>query len=110
MEPIELAPIQLPVLARIELHVGDEYSRPFPNVEVYGYLKGATASKIRGKTGPQGVFEARYIVPGTWRIETSVPDEPGDFGGRYSYEIEAMEEVQRIEMVIRERSKTDSGR
>ncbi|MEL6427997.1 MAG: carboxypeptidase-like regulatory domain-containing protein [Planctomycetota bacterium] len=102
-DSIELDAVQLPVLARLDLFVVDEFARPYPNVEVKGYLKGRTASALRGRTGPQGHFEVRYVVPGRWRIETEVPDEPGDVGGRYDYDIEATRDLQRIEMVIRER-------
>ena len=71
IRPLELEEVQLPALATLELMVVDEAARPFPDVDVVGYLRGAGRGSIRGRTGPQGRFRADYLQPGPWHIEAT---------------------------------------
>lgn len=97
--PVRLDEQTLPPLATIDLLVMDEVGRPFPDVEIVGYLRGAGSGALRGRTDPLGHYTADYLPPGPWRVEATYA--PQDMRGRKDWAFEASDEVQVLEMVIR---------
>lgn len=97
--PLELDDVQLPPLASLELLVVDEAARPFPDVDVVGYLRGAGRGSIRGRTGPQGRFSADYLQPGPWRIEATYATL--GYTGKRDWVLEATGMAIEKELIIR---------
>ena len=97
--PLELDEVQLPALAALELLVVDEAARPFPDVDVVGYLRGAGRGSIRGRTGPQGRLRADYLQPGPWRIEATYATL--GYTGKRDWVLEATGMAIEKELIIR---------
>ena len=96
---LELDDVLLPALATLELIVLDEAARPFPDVDVVGYLRGAGRGSIRGRTGPQGRFRADYLQPGPWRIEATYATL--GYSGKRDWVLEATGVAIEKELIIR---------
>ena len=96
---LELDDVLLPALATLELIVVDEAARPFPDVDVVGYLRGAGRGSIRGRTGPQGRFRADYLQPGPWRIEATYATL--GYSGKRDWVLEATGVAIEKELIIR---------
>lgn len=96
---LELDPVELPPLATLDVLVVDEAARPFPDVDLVGYLRGAGRGSIRGRTGPQGRFRADYLQPGPWRVEATYTTL--DYKGKRDWLLEAGVEVLEREIIIR---------
>lgn len=99
IRPLELDDVQLPDLATLELMVLDEAARPFPDVDVVGYLRGTGRGSIRGRTGPQGRLRADYLQPGPWRIEATYATL--GYTGKRDWVLEATGVTIEKELVIR---------
>ncbi len=96
---LELDDVQLPALATLELMVVDEAARPFPDVDVVGYLRGAGRGSIRGRTGPQGRLRADYLQPGPWRVEATYVTL--GYTGKRDWVLEATDVAIEKELIIR---------
>ena len=75
LKPIRLDEIVLPPLATLELLVVDEYGRPFPDVELVGYLRGTGSGSFRVQSDAVGRASIRYLAPGPWRVEAKYEPE-----------------------------------
>ncbi len=69
LEPVKMDEVTLPPLAPLEITALDEFGRPFPGVEVSGYLRGEGKGSFRTVSDAVGVVRVRFLTPGTWRIE-----------------------------------------
>lgn len=96
---IELDEVQLPDLVTLEILVVDEAARPFPDVEVVGYVRGSGSGSLRGTTDPQGRLRVDYLNPGPWRVEATY--EALGFAARRDWVLEVSDEIQEEEIVLR---------
>lgn len=71
LQPVALDEILLPPLASLEIETTDAYGRPFPDVELVGYLRGSGNGSFRAKTDAYGRATMRYLTPGPWRVDAT---------------------------------------
>ena len=71
LAPVALDEILLPPLATLEVETTDAYGRPFPDVELVGYLRGSGNGSFRAKTDAYGRATMRYLAPGPWRVNAT---------------------------------------
>ncbi|MEM9382576.1 MAG: carboxypeptidase-like regulatory domain-containing protein [Planctomycetota bacterium] len=69
LSPVRLDDIVLPELATVDMVVVDTYGRPFPDVELVGYLRGTGSGAFRTRSDAVGRARVRYLTPGPWRVE-----------------------------------------
>jgi hypothetical protein len=67
--------VQLPPLATLEIEATDEYGRPYPGVEVVGYLRGTGTGSFRETTDAFGRVKVPYLSPGPWRVNATHAEE-----------------------------------
>jgi len=67
--PMRLDDVTLPPLALLKVLVFDEYGRPFPDVDLVGYLRGSGSGSFRVRSDALGTATVRYLAPGPWRVE-----------------------------------------
>lgn len=75
LSPIALDELQLPPLATLELEATDIYGRPFPNVDLVGYLRGTGNGSFRRTTDAFGRAKVPYLAPGPWRVTATEAEE-----------------------------------
>ncbi len=73
--PVAVDEILLPPLATLEVTTTDAYGRPFPDVELVGYLRGSGNGSFRTKTDAYGRATMPYLTPGPWRVNATDPVE-----------------------------------
>lgn len=100
---MQLDEVQLPALAAIDVVVFDEFGRPFPSVEVTGYLRGNGKGTFRAKTDGVGHLTQRYLTPGPWRLDANY--KPEGYAGRTDVKIDANETPLVVEIVVKETKK-----
>jgi hypothetical protein len=71
LQPVALDEILLPPLSSLEVETTDAYGRPFPDVELVGYLRGSGNGSFRAKTDAYGRATMRYLTPGPWRVNAT---------------------------------------
>lgn len=75
LEPVQMDEIVLPALCTLQLRVTDEYGRPFPDVDLVGYLRGAGKGSFRRRTDAYGETTIPYLLKGSWRVEAEYAPE-----------------------------------
>ena len=75
LAPLGLDELQLPPLATLEIETTDEYGRPFPGVELIGYLRGSGNGSFRRTTDAFGRSKIPYLAPGPWRVSATHEEE-----------------------------------
>lgn len=67
--------VQLPPLATLEIEATDAYGRPYPGVEMVGYLRGSGSGSFRETTDAFGRVKIPYLSPGPWRVNATHAEE-----------------------------------
>jgi len=75
LSAVAINEIQLPPLATLEIEATDEYGRPFPGVELVGYLRGSGVGSFRRETNEFGRARVAYLSPGPWRVNATQAEE-----------------------------------
>jgi len=71
LTPVAVDELLLPPLATLEVETTDAYGRPFPDVELVGYLRGSGNGSFRAKTDAFGRATVPYLTPGPWRVNAT---------------------------------------
>jgi len=74
--PVQLSAVAvdellLPALATLEIETTDEYGRPYPGVDLVGYLRGTGNGSFRVETNEFGRAKMPYLSPGPWRVNAT---------------------------------------
>ncbi len=71
LSAIAVDEVVLPPLATLEVETTDEYGRPYPDVDLVGYLRGSGSGSFRVKTNEFGRATMSYLSPGPWRVNAT---------------------------------------